>query len=121
MARPDDKGSNNGDERAWLEENAAGQALSAHIKAVLFDENAPKGQKSPRLRAIKDCRKLALALGLLGQMNTLETLKRFLDSHEKRLFIPSEIREEVSETCADIRLIRLYLIQVLGVKAEDSS
>lgn len=94
-----------------LEEMAAGQALGTYIKAVVFKS---------RRNTSSDYQKLAVALAMLGQLNPLTTLTDFLDAIENgTVTLPADIRQEVVQACADIRLIRKYLILGLGVKSED--
>ena len=96
-----------------LEEMAAGQALGTYIKAVLF--------KNRRNTSTQDYQKLAVALAMLGQLDPLTTLTDFLSAIEQGNTPPpdDDVRKEVVQACADIRLIRKYLILALGVKAED--
>ncbi|MEZ5691669.1 MAG: hypothetical protein R3D71_08400 [Rickettsiales bacterium] len=103
-------------ERVWLENMAAGQALSAYIKAVIFS-----GKKTPRRRSpIEDSRKLAMALGMLGKMNMLTKLTDFLDALEQgSADVPADVQQEIMHACSDIRLIRYHLITALGIKAEE--
>ncbi|MCB2081383.1 MAG: hypothetical protein H6908_03140 [Hyphomicrobiales bacterium] len=107
------------EERARLEEEAAGMALSTYIKAVVLDDEH-KPRKSRNANPAKDYQKLAVALAMLGQLDPLTTLTDFLNAIEDgSVTLPDDIRKEVVQACADIRLIRKYLILALGVKAED--
>ena len=107
------------EQRGKLEEMAAGVALSTYIKAVLFDDGKTP-RKSRNSNPIKDYQKLAMALGMLGKLDTLTKLTDFMDAVEQeRMNVPANVQQEVMHACADIRLIRCYLITALGIKAED--
>ncbi|MDH5721895.1 MAG: hypothetical protein OEY94_01055 [Alphaproteobacteria bacterium] len=102
------------EQRARLEEMAAGQSLNSYVKTVLF-----QGEKKRIAQPIKDHEKLALALGLLGKMGTLSTLESLLEASEKeQVYMPTLLQGDIAQCCVDIRLIRCYLIKALGIKAE---
>ena len=87
-------------------------------RRFLYVEYDPR--KSRNNNPVKDYQKLAVALAMLGQLNPLTTLTDFLDAIEQdTVTLPDDIQKEVVQACADIRLIRKYLILALGVKAED--
>ena len=105
-------------ERSMLEKMAAGQSLNAYVKTVLFQDKT-KSRKAHRKQPIKDHKKLALALGILGRLNSLDTLEKLLNTTDsKNAPLLSFVQRDVLQACTDIRLIRCYLITALGVKAE---
>ncbi|MCK4946329.1 MAG: hypothetical protein KAS59_08720 [Alphaproteobacteria bacterium] len=106
------------EQRYQLEEMAAGQSLNAYIKTVLFQDKT-KSRKVRNKQPIKDHKKLALALGILGRLNTLDTLEKLLNTTDsKNAPLLSFVQRDILQACTDIRLIRCYLITALGVKAE---
>lgn len=109
------------DERAKLEEAAAGMPLGPFIKAKLFD-----GDLSPRrIRGqapVKDHAALARALGLLGNLRLANNLNQLAKAANKgALPLSPEVEEELMATCAAVLAIRMELMKALGYESEDSS
>jgi len=109
------------DERAKLENAAAGMPLGPFIKARLLD-----GDLSPRRTRgqapVKDHAALARALGLLGNLRLANNLNQLAKAANKgALPLTPEVEEELMATCAAVLAIRMELMKALGYESEDRS
>ena len=109
------------DERAKLEEAAAGMPLGPFIKAKLLD-----GNLSPRRTRgqapVKDHAALARALGLLGNLRLANNLNQLAKAANKgALPLSPEVEEELMATCAAVLAIRMELMKALGYEGEEPS
>ena len=104
------------EERAKLEEQAAGMALGAYIRKQVFD-----GKTSPRKkrgkRPIKDHVALGRVLGALGQSrlpNNLNQLAKAVNSGS--LPVTPDTEQAIPDACDAIEEIRADLFKALGTK-----
>lgn len=104
------------DERARLERASGEQAISAHIKRLLFPEN--ERPRAPRARSrVKDKSALAEVLACLGASriaNNLNQLARH--ANEGNLYFDRETKAALGAACEDIRAMRQLLMAALGMK-----
>jgi glyoxylate carboligase len=104
------------EERAQLERDAAGQALSAYVRAcALRKVSARKTYKTP----IKDYRVLANIIGYFSKSNTFSDIKALLQASEAQtLYLEPEVKTALLAACNDISVMRHDLVAALGVKPE---
>lgn len=109
------------DERAWLEQQAAGRPLSAVIReAVLTGRGTTR---TPRRRMpVKDHEALARLLGLLGRSEIGQKLGGILLAVKLgELHLDDEARQNLREACSDVATMRRDLVKALGLRAGDQS
>ena len=109
------------DERAWLEQQAAGRPLSAVIReAVLAGSGTTR---TPRRRMpVKDHEALARLLGLLGRSEIGQKLGGILLAVKLgELHLDDEARQNLREACSDVAAMRCDLVKALGLRAGDQS
>lgn len=102
------------EERAKLEEAAAGMPLGAFIRQKLFD-----GELTPRRvrghKPIKDHAELARVLGALGQSRLSSNLNQIAKAANLgALPVTPELEAELNEACQSIRSMRSELMRALG-------
>ncbi|RYH12403.1 plasmid mobilization relaxosome protein MobC [Tropicimonas sp. IMCC6043] len=109
------------EERAKLENAAAGMPLGPFIKAKLFD-----GDLTPRRTRgqapVKDHAALARALCLLGNLRLANNLNQLAKAvNMGTLPLSPEVEEELMATCAAVLAIRMELMKALGDEADDKA
>lgn len=104
------------EERARLEDQAAGVPLGAYVKAKIFDgEDSPK-RKSPGFRAA-DRDALCQVLAKLGSSRLANNLNQLARAANiGTLPVTPEIEQELADACAEIREMRLLLLKSLGAR-----
>jgi hypothetical protein len=107
------------EERAKLEQAAAGMPLGTYIKAKLFD-----GDLTPRrvrsATPVKDHAALAHVLGMIGNMRLASNLNQLARSANLGMLpVSPDVEEELTATCAAILAIKAELMRALGYPAED--
>lgn len=102
------------DERAKLEELAAGMTLSAYIRACVFATETRRRKKRPK-NVIEDKKAAAEALALLGQSRIASNLNQ-LAHHANigALIVGAVEKEQIAEANAHLLAIRGLLMQALG-------
>jgi hypothetical protein len=104
------------EERAKLEEAAAGMPLSEYIRSRLFDDGqSPRRPK--RRQPVKDHQTLASLLGELGKSriaNNLNQLARAANTGS--LPVTPDTESAIASACADVRQIRALLVRALGLE-----
>ena len=102
------------EERATLEELAAGMTLSAYIRACVFAEETKRRKKRP-LSAIEDKRAAAEALALLGQSRIASNLNQLAyHANIGALVMDDEVKGQINESYEAIKEMRALLITALN-------
>lgn len=102
------------EERAKLEELAAGMTLSAYIRACVFAEDT-KRRKRRSLSSIEDRKAAAEALALLGQSRIASNLNQLAYHANIGALIVGEVEKaKIAEANAHLAAIRSLLMQTLG-------
>ncbi len=102
------------EERARLEDLAAGMTLSAYIRACVFAEESKRQKRRPR-SVVADKKLAAEALGLLGQSRIASNLNQLAHHANLGILIVGETeRAEISEANAHLQAIRSLLMAALG-------
>lgn len=109
------------DERAQLEQDAAGAPLGAYIKAKVFSEALPVRMRRTGL-AVEDRQLLAKILAMLGASCLSSNLSELacLASIGALAFTP-ETESELRATLCDVRDMRRHLMLALGIKPEKAA
>ncbi|MFM9977233.1 MAG: hypothetical protein ACKVOP_04220 [Sphingomonadaceae bacterium] len=107
------------EERARLERNAGNMPVAAYIKSLLFAEDAPIYQtrgKAP----VKDRQTLAEVLACLGATRLASNLNQL--AHATNLgnfYFDHDTKAAIHAACDDVRVMRLLLMDALGLKTDD--
>ena len=102
------------EERARLEELAAGMTLSAYVRACVFAEDA-KLRKTRTADAIEDKKAAAEALALLGQSRIANNLNQLAyHANIGALIVGEDEKAQIAEANAHLAAIRTLLMQALG-------
>lgn len=102
------------EERAKLDELAAGMTLSAYIRACVFAEETKRRKKRP-LSAIEDRKAAAEALALLGQSRIASNLNQLAYHANIGALIVGEVEKvHIAEANSHLAAIRALLMDALG-------
>lgn len=102
------------EERAKLEELAAGMTLSAYIRACIFAEESKRRKKRPKT-VVEDKKAAAEALALLGQSRIASNLNQLAyHANIGALIVGDWEKEQIAEANAHLASIRTLLMQALG-------
>lgn len=102
------------EERAKLEELAAGMTLSAYIRACVFAEDTKRRKKRPKT-VVEDKKAAAEALALLGQSRIASNLNQLAyHANIGALIVGAAEKEQIAEANAHLASIRSLLMQALG-------
>lgn len=102
------------EERAKLEELAAGMTLSAYIRACVFAEESKRRKKRPKT-VVEDKKAAAAALALLGQSRIASNLNQLAYHANIGALIVGEVeKDQIAEANAHLAAIRTLLMQALG-------
>lgn len=104
------------EERAKLEELAAGMTLSSYIRACVFAEETKRRKRRP-LSAIEDKKAAAEALALLGQSRIASNLNQLAyHANIGALIVGDAEKSHIAEANEHLAAIRSLLMQALGRK-----
>ncbi|WP_420412390.1 hypothetical protein [Roseibium sp.] len=109
------------EERARLEELAGDEPLGSYIKRKVFDGKGTgtKRARSRTRRPIKDEKKLAYVLGMLGQSRLANNLNQLAKaSHMGTLPVLPDTERDIRRACADIAFMRRELMRALGYRTD---
>ncbi|MEM9011432.1 MAG: hypothetical protein AAGE18_09410 [Pseudomonadota bacterium] len=102
------------EERAKLQELAAGTTLSAYIRACLFDAEAKRRKRRPK-SVVADKQAAAEALALLGQSRIASNLNQLAyHANIGALIVGEQEKAKIAEANAHLEAIRSLLMQTLG-------
>lgn len=105
------------EERAKLEELAAGMTLSAYIRACVFSEESQRRKRRPK-NVVEDKKAAAEALALLGQSRIASNLNQLAYHANVGALIVGEVEKaQIAEANAHLAAIRTLLMQALGKSA----
>jgi hypothetical protein len=100
------------EERARLEELAAGMTLSAYVRACVFGAEAQKRKRRPK-NVVED--KKAEALALLGQSRIASNLNQLAyHANVGALIVGDKEKADIAEANAHLLAICTLLVQALG-------
>lgn len=102
------------EERAELEELAAGMTLSAYVRGCLFAKEAKRRRRRPKT-VIADKAAAAEALALLGQSRIASNLNQLAHHANVGMLIEGETQKvQIAEANAHLKAIRAALMTALG-------
>ncbi|WP_299825380.1 hypothetical protein [uncultured Roseobacter sp.] len=108
------------EERARLEELAAGMTLSAYVRACVFAEDT-KLRKSRPADIVEDKKAAAEALALLGQSRIASNLNQLAyHANIGALIVGETEKADIAEANAHLLAIRTLLMDALGKKTRRS-
>lgn len=106
------------EERARLEQDAAGTTLSAYARSKLFEGAKPLRRRAPAA-SVEDRAALTRALAMLGRSTEVAALKAMTKAvSDGRVQVSPDTERALLEACATIDAIRKELIAALGLKPE---
>ncbi|MEM1350945.1 MAG: hypothetical protein AAGF27_01300 [Pseudomonadota bacterium] len=109
------------EERARLEELAAGMTLSAYVRACVFAQDA-KLRKSRPANIVEDKKAAAEALALLGQSRIASNLNQLAyHANVGALNVGEAEKADIAEANAHLLAIRTLLMDALGKKKRRST
>lgn len=103
-------------ERQILDREAKGKPWAEHIRERLFGDTSmrQRGRRDKTNHAV-----LAKLLGELGKSRLASNMNQIAKAaNQGTLPVTSDLQDELSEACADIRMMRDALISSLGIKVE---
>ena len=105
------------DERAAIEKNAAGLAMSEYLRERLLGDDVTPRRTRGRF-PVKDHEALAKVLGLLGRSELAANVAALAWAAQQGTISPApDFEAAVKQACTDIAEIRTILIRALGLKA----
>ncbi|WP_306120906.1 MULTISPECIES: hypothetical protein [unclassified Roseitalea] len=106
------------EERAQLEEAAAGKPLGAYIREKLLGGDVTPRKKSGN-RPVKDAEALGRVLGALGESRLSSNLNQLAKaSNSGSLPVTPETELELWAACQEVRALRADLLRALGKSPE---
>ena len=106
------------EERAQLENDAAGMSLGAYIRSRLFDSSVPKRRIRNKF-PVKDHHKLAKVLGELGRSRMANNLNQLAKAVNRGILdVTPETEQAIRNSCSDIRWMRHVLMAAMGLIEE---
>ena len=109
------------EERARLEELAAGMTLSAYVRACVFAEDVRRRKTRPA-DAVAEKKAVAEALALLGQSRIASNLNQLAyHANIGALIVGEAEKDQIAEANAHLAAIRALLLEALGKKQRPST
>ena len=113
------------EERAKLENLAAGESLSSFIKRHVFTENGQRNAAPPQKRGkapVKDHILLAQVLAALGHSRLSQNLNQLAKAvNTGNLPLTYDIERELKQACGDVQAMRSLLMRALGMKTDEDA
>ncbi len=107
------------EERRKLERLAGNMPISSYIKSVLFPEDAAKHQRR-RKPADADAKLLAEVLACLGASRISNNLNQLAKAaNSGTLYFDYDTKQDIKRACDDVHVMRMLLMQALGLKIDD--
>ena len=109
------------EERARLEELAGSEPLGSYIKRKVFDGRGAgtKRARSRKRRPIKDEKRLAQVLAMLGQSRIANNLNQLAKAANLgTLPMMPDTERDIRRACADVALMRRELLRALGHRSD---
>lgn len=108
-------------ERAELERRAGPIAVGSYVKCVLFADDDKRSNHRSRA-PVKDHAALASMLAQLGASRTAEWLAMLAEAARSgTLPVDEETTMKLDRACHDVLVIRLLLMQALGIQMNDDA
>lgn len=105
------------EQRARLEQDAAGSSLSAYIHERLFGVDAPPARRKRGKSPVKDQQAIAELLAKLGQSRLSSNLNQLARlANMGALPVTPETETAIIEAAEDVAVMRKLLIEALGLE-----
>ncbi len=105
------------EQRARLEQDAAGSSLSAYIHERLFGVDAPPARRKRGKSPVKDQQAIAELLAKLGQSRLSSNLNQLARlANMGALPVTPETETAIIEAAEDVAAMRKLLIEALGLE-----
>ena len=105
------------EQRARLEQDAAGSSLSAYIHERLFGAEAPSARRKRGKSPVKDQQAIAELLAKLGQSRLSSNLNQLARlANLGALPVTPDTETAIIEAAGDIAAMRKLLIEALGLE-----
>jgi len=105
------------EQRARLEQDAAGTSLSAYIHERLFGAGAPPARRKRGKSPVKDQQAIAELLAKLGQSRLSSNLNQLARlANMGALPVTPETETAIIEAAEDVAAMRKLLIEALGLE-----
>lgn len=105
------------EQRARLEQDAAGSSLSAYIHERLFGVDAPPARRKRGKSPVKDEQAIAELLAKLGQSRLSSNLNQLARlANMGALPVTPETETAIIEAAEDVAAMRKLLIEALGLE-----
>ncbi len=105
------------EQRARLEQEAAGSSLSAYIHERLFGAEAPAARRKRGKSPVKDQQAIAELLAKLGQSRLSSNLNQLARlANMGALPVTPETETAIIEAAEDVAAMRKLLIEALGLE-----
>lgn len=105
------------EQRARLEQDAAGSSLSAYIHERLFGAEAPPARRKRGKSPVKDQQAIAELLAKLGQSRLSSNLNQLARlANMGALPVTPETETAIIEAAEDVAAMRKLLIEALGLE-----
>jgi len=106
------------DERAKLERDAAGQAVSVYVRHMLFGDQPVPRRRAPKKKASVDQVALSRLLAALGASRLSQNLNQLAKAvNTGSLPVTPETERDLKDACQAVVLIRADLMRALGASA----
>lgn len=113
------------EERAKLENLAAGESLSSFIKRHVFTEEGQRNAAPPTKRGkapVKDHILLGQVLAALGRSRLSQNLNQLAKAvNTGNLPLAYDVERDLKQACGDVHAMRYLLMRALGMNADDDS
>lgn len=107
------------EERAQLEQDAAGMSLGGYIRSIIFNQTRPK-RRTRNKNPVKDHQELGKLLGELGRSRIANNLNQLAKAaNSGSLEVTPDTEKSIQDACTDIYWMRRTLISALGMAPEN--
>ena len=105
------------EERAWLDQVAGDVPLSDFLRSIIFDETQLSKRRRRRKSPVKDAQILTKVLGELGKSRLANNLNQLAkQANSGSLEVSPDTEKALQQACSDIRLLRHWLMEALGIQ-----
>ena len=105
------------EERAWLDQMTGDVPISDFLRSLIFDEDRLSKRRRRRKSPVKDAQLLTKVLGELGKSRLASNLNQLAkQANSGSLEVSPDTEKALQQACSDIRLMRHWLMESLGIQ-----
>ena len=105
------------EERAFLDQMAGDVPLADFLRSLIFDEDRLSKRRRRRKSPVKDAQLLSQVLAELGKSRLSNNLNQLAkQANSGSLEVSPDTEKALQEACGDIRLMRYWLMEALGIQ-----